>query len=449
MAFDSANKYVVVGLGKTGLSCARYLQRVNIPFVAVDTRNDPPGADLFALEFPGVATSFGPLDAAQLGQAKALVMSPGVALAEPAVQAAIAQGVGITGDIDLFAKAVRAPLVAITGSNAKSTVTTLVGEMARSAGMAVDVAGNIGTPVLDLLQADRVEPELYVLELSSFQLETTEKLGAKVATVLNLSEDHMDRYDSLDAYREAKHRIFLGAEHIVINRDDPATHPTAGHGAVISSFGLSAAEGEGNFGVRLQGERLWLCHGDKALLAADEMKIAGMHNVANALAALALGRAAGIPMTAMLRTLREFPGLPHRCQWVAKRNGVQWYNDSKGTNVGATVAAINGLGVSGPVILLAGGVGKGADFSGLVPAMQSAGKLAILFGEDAPRIAAALEGCVAIERVDTLDDAVQLADARAQSGDVVLLSPACASFDQFRNYEHRGECFVKAVEALR
>jgi UDP-N-acetylmuramoylalanine--D-glutamate ligase len=448
MAIVSAGKYVVVGLGRTGLSCARYLQRQGIAFVAVDTRADPPGAADFAKEFPGVATEYGPLDAATLSNAQALVMSPGVALAEPAVQAAIAKSVRITGDIDLFAKAVKAPLVAITGSNAKSTVTTLVGEMARAAGMAVAVAGNIGTPVLDLLQAQHQEPELYVLELSSFQLETTDQLGAKVAVVLNLSEDHMDRYASMDAYRDAKHRLFDGAENIVVNRDDSATFPPRGHGATLSSFGLNAAHGDSEFGIRLEGSRLWLCLGNKALLAADEMKIAGMHNVANALAALALGRAAGLPLTAMLRALREFPGLAHRCQWVAMRNGVQWYNDSKGTNVGATVAAINGFGVVGPVILLAGGVGKGADFSGLAPAMESAGKLAILFGEDAPRIAEALAGAVAIERVATLDEAVRLADARAHSGDVVLLSPACASFDQFRNYEHRGEMFVKAVEAL-
>jgi UDP-N-acetylmuramoylalanine--D-glutamate ligase len=448
MAIVSAGKYVVVGLGKTGLSCARYLQRQGIAFVAVDTRTNPPGAKEFAAEFPGVATEFGALDAATLRSAQALVMSPGVALAEPAVQTAIASGVRITGDIDLFANAVQAPLVAITGANAKSTVTTLVGEMARAAGKAVEVAGNIGTPVLDLLQANYQEPELYVLELSSFQLETTEKLGAKVATVLNLSEDHMDRYATMAEYQAAKHRIFDGAEHIVVNRDDAATYPPPGLGATISSFGLNAAQDENEFGIRLEGQRLWLCLGNKALLAADEMKLAGMHNVANALASLALGRAAGLPLTAMLRALREFPGLPHRCQWVAKRNGVQWYNDSKGTNVGATVAAINGFGVAGPVILLAGGVGKGADFSGLAPAMQSAGKLAILFGEDAPRIAQALDGAVAIECVATLEDAVRLADARAQTGDVVLLSPACASFDQFRNYEHRGDMFVKAVGAL-
>jgi UDP-N-acetylmuramoylalanine--D-glutamate ligase len=448
MTIVSAGKYVVVGLGKTGLSCARYLQRQGIAFVAVDTRANPPGAADFAQEFPCVATEYGPLDAATLSNAQALVMSPGVALAEPAVQAAIAKGVRITGDIDFFAKAVSAPLIAITGSNAKSTVTTLVGEMARAAGMAVEVAGNIGTPVLDLLQTNYQEPELYVLELSSFQLETTDQLGAKVAVVLNVSEDHMDRYSSMDAYRDAKHRIFDGAANIVVNRDDAATFPPRGHGAALSSFGLNAAHGDSEFGIRLDGSRLWLCLGNKALLAADEMKIAGMHNVANALAALALGRAAGVPMTAMLRALREFPGLAHRCQWVAKRNGVQWYNDSKGTNVGATVAAINGFGVAGPVILLAGGVGKGADFSGLAPAMESAGKLAILFGEDAPRIVEALEGAVAIERVATLEDAVRLADARSHSGDVVLLSPACASFDQFRNYEHRGEMFVKAVEAL-
>ncbi|MDR0780740.1 MAG: UDP-N-acetylmuramoyl-L-alanine--D-glutamate ligase, partial [Pseudomonadales bacterium] len=394
------------------------------------------------------ATEFGTLDVATLCRASALVMSPGVALSEPAVQAAIANGVRITGDIDLFAKAVRAPLVAITGSNAKSTVTTLVGEMARAAGNSVAVAGNIGLAVLDLLQHDQPEPALYVLELSSFQLETTEKLQAKVATVLNVSEDHMDRHGTLHDYRAAKQRIFAGAAHIVVNRDDAATYPPPEHPATRTSFGLSAAQSSTEFGIRHEGQRVWLCQGDAALLAANDMKLAGMHNVANALAALALGHAAGLPLPAMLRALREFAGLPHRCQWVATRQGAAWYNDSKGTNVGATVAAIVGLGAVGPVILLAGGVGKGADFSDLAPAMRRAGKLAIVFGEDAPRIAAALAGAVAIARVATLEEAVQLAATRAAAGDVVLLSPACASFDQFRDYAQRGEHFVAAVEAL-
>ncbi|MDR2213015.1 MAG: UDP-N-acetylmuramoyl-L-alanine--D-glutamate ligase, partial [Pseudomonadales bacterium] len=442
MTLHSAGKYAVVGLGKTGLSAARYLRRRHLPFVAVDTRAAPPGALAFAAEFPEVATQFGPLDAAALSAAAALVMSPGVALAEPAVQAAIAQGVRITGDVDLFAKAVKAPLIAITGANAKSTVTTLVGEMARAAGKTVEVAGNIGRPVLDLLQPNSKEPELYVLELSSFQLETTENLRAKAATILNLSEDHMDRYPSLAAYRAAKQRIFQGAAHIVVNRDDAATYPPPGHGATLSSFGLSQAQGAHEFGIRRDGERLWLCQGDTGLLAANDMKLAGMHNVANALAALALGSAAGLPLAPMLRALREFPGLPHRCQWVAARNGVNWYNDSKGTNVGATVAAIKGFGAAAPVILLAGGQGKGADFTALAPAMRESGKLAILFGEDAPRLAQALQGAVAIARVATLDEAVRLAALRAVAGDVVLLSPACASFDQFQNYEQRGERFV-------
>ncbi|HWK55634.1 MAG TPA: UDP-N-acetylmuramoyl-L-alanine--D-glutamate ligase [Hyphomicrobiales bacterium] len=448
MGIDSAGKYVVVGLGKTGLSCARYLQRQGLPFVVVDTRAAPSGAQEFAAQFPGVPVEFGPLNAATLSAAQALVMSPGVALAQPAVQAAIANGVRITGDIDLFAKAVQAPLVAITGSNAKTTVTTLLGEMARCAGWSVAVAGNIGTPVLDLLQPGFTAPELVVLELSSFQLETTSDLGAKVATILNLSEDHMDRYAGLADYADAKQRIFQGARHIVVNRDDAATVPRLPDGAVLSSFGLDAAVGADDFGIREDGQRLWLCRSDEALLAADEMRIAGRHNVANALAALALGRAAGLPLEAMVQALREFPGLPHRCQWVATRNGVNWYNDSKGTNVGASVAAITGLGASAPVILLAGGVGKGADFSGLAPALAQAGKLAILFGEDAIRIERALTGAVPVRHADDLQTAVRLADEAAVPGDVVLLSPACASFDMFRNYEHRGEMFVKAVEAL-
>lgn len=445
MQMQATNTHVVVGLGKTGLSCARHLRRQNIPFVAVDTRAEPPGIAEFRREFPEVRTECGDLRSETLASAHTLVMSPGVDLRTPAISRAIARGVNITGDIDMFAKAVSAPLVAITGSNAKSTVVTLVGEMAKEAGLRTAVAGNIGTPVLDLLGEEPYE--IYVLELSSFQLETTFNLNAAVATVLNMSPDHMDRYDSMQAYHRAKHRIFQGCRHVVVNRDDALTRPLLPATVKVSSFGLGPEDSR-DFGVIEQSGKQYLAHDRQALLAVSELKIAGRHNIGNALAALALGHAVGLGWEPMLAALRKFPGLPHRCQWVATVGGVPWYNDSKGTNVGASVAAITGLGANGKVVLLAGGVGKGQKFSELAPVMKRFGKLAILFGEDAEKIAQVLGGVVPVQQAASLQDAVDKAHAQAGSGDLVLLSPACASFDMFNNYEHRGQMFMDAVRAL-
>ncbi len=445
MQMQASNTHVVVGLGKTGLSCARHLRRENIPFVAVDTRAEPPGIDEFRREFPDVRTECGDLQAETLCSAHTLVMSPGVDLRTPAVSKAIAQGVHITGDIDMFAKAASAPLVAITGSNAKSTVVTLVGEMAKEAGLRTAVAGNIGKPVLDLLLEEPYD--IHVLELSSFQLETTFNLNAAVATVLNMSPDHMDRYDSMQAYHRAKHRIFQGCRHVVVNRDDALTRPLVPATVNVTSFGLGPEESR-DFSVMEQNGKQFLAHERKPLLAVSELKIAGRHNVANALAALALGQAAGLPWEPMLAALRKFPGLPHRCQWVATVAGVPWYNDSKGTNVGASVAAITGLGATAKVVLLAGGVGKGAKFNELAPVMKRFGKLAILFGEDANKIALVLAGVVPVQHAASLQDAVAQAHAEAAAGDLVLLSPACASFDMFNNYEHRGQVFIDTVRAL-
>lgn len=437
--------HIVVGLGKTGVSCARWLRKQGIRFAAVDTRAQPPGLDAFKREFGDVQVECGELQAETLQQAKALVMSPGVDPRVSAIRRAVHAGATLTGDIDLFARAVKAPLIAITGSNAKSTVTTLVGEMAKAAGVKVAVCGNIGTPVLDLLTDANYE--LFVLELSSFQLETTHNLNAKVATVLNMSPDHMDRYDSMQAYHAAKHRIFQGCEQIVVNRDDALSRPLLPASVKVTSFGLRLDDSD-EFAVVIRDGQLQLAWKREALMPVSDLKIAGQHNVANALAALALGRAAGLPFEPMLATLRTFPGLPHRCQWVATHNGVSWYNDSKGTNVGASVAAITGLGSSGKVVLLAGGVGKGADFAELAPVMRKHGSRAILFGEDAGKIAAALQGSVPVERVDSLQAAVNSAHATAGKGELVLLSPACASFDMFNNYEHRGEMFAQLVRAL-
>jgi len=444
MQLHANTTHVVVGLGKTGVSCARWLRKQGIRFAAVDTRAQPPGFDGFRKEFAEVQVECGELQAETLQQAKVLVMSPGVDPRASAIGKAVSKGVRLTGDVDLFARAAQAPLVAITGSNAKSTVTTLVGEMAKTAGRNVAVCGNIGTPVLDMLDAKH---ELYVLELSSFQLETTHELGAKVATVLNMSPDHMDRYDSMQAYHAAKHRIFQGCEQIVVNRDDALTRPLVPSNVKVASFGL-ANDDSREFAVVTRDGKPHLAWNREPLLPVDALKIAGQHNVANALASLALGKAAGLEFAPMLQTLRSFAGLPHRCQWVRTLGGVRWYNDSKGTNVGASVAAIVGLGASGKVILLAGGVGKGQDFSGLAPVMRQHGSRAILFGEDAGKIETVLKPVVAVDRVDTLAAAVARARAMASESEQVLLSPACASFDMFDNYEHRGDAFAQLVRAL-
>jgi len=446
MLGNATNKHVILGLGMTGLSCARFLQSRKIPFEVMDTREKPPALEQFEKEFPGVPKVLGRLDADRLATAATVVMSPGVDPRMPEIRQATLMGARLTGDVDLFASEARSPIVAITGSNAKSTVTTLVGEMARTAGINVAVAGNIGTPVLELLAGDPAD--LYVLELSSFQLETTTKLGAEVATILNISEDHMERYDSLDDYRRAKHRIFQGCRKLVVNRDDPATWPEEIHASEVYSFGLQPDPGPGSFALLENQDGDYLGFNGEPLLAVRELKIFGRHNVLNALAALALGRAINLAWAPMLQTLRNFHGLKHRCQWVRDVAGVPWYNDSKGTNVGATVAAISGFANKGRVILLAGGVGKGADFSPLAPEMARHGRMAILFGEDAGKIAFVLEPFVEVNHAASMQDAVAKAHATAMPGDLVLLSPACASFDMFRNYEHRGDVFVQEVEAL-
>ncbi len=439
---------VVVGLGKTGLSCVRFLKSRGYPVAVNDTRDNPPGLAELSAEFSDVEVSLGKLDEALLLTAREIVTSPGISVNEPALLSArLNAGIPVVGDIELFCREVKAPIVAITGSNAKSTVTTLVGLMAERAGINVGVGGNLGTPVLDMLR-EQGEQALYVLELSSFQLETTFSLKAAVATVLNISEDHMDRYQGMGDYHQAKHRIYRHCQQYVVNRDDALTVPLLPESVKKWSFGLGKPD-LGDFGVLQDGGEKFLAQGLKPLLNVRDMKMVGDHNVANALACLALGSAVNIPMEAMLATLREFPGLKHRCQQVAVSGDVAWYNDSKGTNVGATLAAINGLGaaIAGKLILIAGGVGKGQDFQPLSPAMAQFGRLLILIGEDGPRIAEAVTAPVQKIFAATLIEAVQQAAALAQAGDAVLLSPACASFDMFKHYEDRGDQFVAAVKA--
>lgn len=437
---------IVVGLGKSGMSVVRHLARRGLPFAVADTRANPPELATLKAQYPGVEVRCGELDVEFLCRASELLVSPGLAIATPALQAAAARGVKLSGDIDLFAREAKAPIVAITGSNAKSTVTTLVGEMAAAAGRKVAVGGNLGTPALDLLDD---EVELYVLELSSFQLETTDQLNAEVATCLNVSEDHMDRYSGLPAYHQAKHRIFRGARQVVINRDDRLSRPLIGEDVSVWSFGLGKPDFKG-FGLLEEGGEKYLAFQFETLMPVSELKIRGAHNQANALAALALGHAVGLPFDAMLQTLRSFAGLAHRCQWVGERGGVAFYDDSKATNVGAALAAIDGLGadIPGKLVLIAGGDGKGADFSALHAPVARYCRAVVLLGRDADVLAAALDGAAPLLRVRTLEEAVQQAAACATLGDAVLLSPACASLDMFKNFEERGRLFAAAVEAL-
>ncbi|MBV2204067.1 MAG: UDP-N-acetylmuramoyl-L-alanine--D-glutamate ligase [Pseudomonas sp.] len=437
---------IVVGLGKSGMSVVRHLARRGLPFAVADTRANPPELATLKAQYPGVEVRCGELDVEFLCRASELLVSPGLAIATPALQAAAARGVKLSGDIDLFAREAKAPIVAITGSNAKSTVTTLVGEMADAAGRKVAVGGNLGTPALDLLDD---EVELYVLELSSFQLETTDQLNAEVATCLNVSEDHMDRYSGLPAYHQAKHRIFRGARQVVINRDDRLSRPLIGEDVPVWSFGLGKPDFKG-FGLLEEGGEKYLAFQFETLMPVTELKIRGAHNQANALAALALGHAVGLPFDAMLQTLRSFAGLAHRCQWVGERAGVAFYDDSKATNVGAALAAIDGLGadIPGKLVLIAGGDGKGADFSALHAPVARYCRAVVLLGRDADLLFAALDGAAPLLRVRTLEEAVQQAAACATAGDAVLLSPACASLDMFKNFEERGRLFAAAVEAL-
>ncbi|MFG0382980.1 UDP-N-acetylmuramoyl-L-alanine--D-glutamate ligase [Pseudomonas sp. zbq_18] len=438
---------IVVGLGKSGMSLVRFLAQQGVRFAVADTRANPPELATLQRDYPEVEVRCGELDADFLCRASELYVSPGLALATPALREAAARGVKMSGDIDLFTRHAKAPIVAITGSNAKSTVTTLVGEMAAAAGRKVAVGGNIGTPALDLLSD---EVELYVLELSSFQLETTERLGAEVATCLNISEDHMDRYDGMAQYHLAKHRIFRGARQVVVNRDDALSRPLIADQVPCWTFGLGKPDFK-RFGLIEEHGEKQLAFQFEALMPTAELKIRGAHNQSNALAALALGHAVGLPFAAMLDTLRNFAGLPHRCQWVRELRGVSYYDDSKATNVGAALAAIEGLGadIAGKLVLIAGGDGKGADFSALKAPVGKFCRAVVLLGRDAELLAEALGDATPLVRVNTLDEAVQRCAELAESGDAVLLSPACASLDMFKNFEERGRLFAQAAEALQ
>lgn len=436
----------IVGMGATGLSAARFLSSIGKSFVFADSRTEPPRLSEVREQYPNVSMVLGPFTEDLLSGFDRVVVSPGVSLEEPALVAARERGVKLIGDVELFLEQAAAPVILITGSNGKSTVTTLLGKMAEACGLNVGVGGNLGTPMLDLLDERH---QLYVIELSSFQLELVTDTRGAIAGLLNISPDHMDRYAGLQQYHAAKHRIFLGASAVINNRQDPLTNPLLSTSVKQGSFGLNKPD-LSSFGLIEEDGQQWLACGLEPLMPVADVAIKGTHNTANALAALALGQAAGLDMTAMLETLKTYKGLAHRCEHVATVDNVMYIDDSKGTNIGATVAALNGFGGKdrANLILIAGGQGKGQNFAQLKKPVAQFVKLVALYGEDAAKIASELEGSSEIEQFDSLEKAVEKAAASARSGDIVLLSPACASFDMFSGFEQRGRCFQNAVKVM-
>ena len=438
---------VVAGLGISGVSAVNFLHEKGYRVAVTDSRAVPPGHDQIPAD---VQTSFGQFDQDLLLSAEEIIISPGLDPKLPEIQAAIAKGIPVISEIQVLRRATDKPIVAITGSNAKSTVTTLIGLMAENAGKKVAVGGNLGRPALDLTKDD---PELYILELSSFQLETTSNLNAEVAVVLNLSEDHLDRHGDMMGYHTAKHRIFQGVKKVVHNRDDSLTRPLVPDATPMQSFGLNAPD-MNQYGVLRETDgTMWLARGRGRLLKSSDMYMQGTHNVANALACLALGEAIDLPLDSMLETLKTFKGLEHRCEFVKDVNGVRYYNDSKGTNIGATLAALDGLGAAievqqAKVAIILGGQGKGQDFTALRESLSKFAKVAVLIGEDRPVIEKAIEGTTTLLHAESLAEAVALCQQNTQPNDVVLLSPACASFDMFSGYPQRGHQFVALVNEL-
>lgn len=431
-------KVLVLGLGDTGVSAVKWLRSKGAEVHAADSRENPPRlADL-----QGIPVETGPFRMAIVEDQELLLISPGLSLEEPVVRKARQAGIPVMGDIEIFAREIAGKnlsVIAITGSNGKSTVTSMAGEICRKAGLSTVVAGNIGLPVLDTLEA---LPSVYVLELSSFQLETVESLNAKAATVLNLSEDHLDRYPSMAEYANAKAAIFKGEGMQILNRDDPGTMAMRIAGRKLVTFGISSPKDESEYGLAKEGNETWLSRGARRLMKASDLQVAGRHNALNALAALALCSALDIPEEIMTAALREFRGLPHRVEKIGELDGISFYDDSKGTNVGATVAALKGM--NGKTVIILGGDGKGQDFSPLKDAVEKHARAVVLIGRDAPIIERVLGQERPILHAENMDEAVEKAFEAAEKGDSVLLSPACASFDMYRNYVHRAEAFATA-----
>ena len=464
MSFQE-KKVLVLGMGETGFSMVKWLSSRGFKVTAADSRAIPPCIEGMKRIFPRVPVFTGAYPAEAFAGIDLIAISPGVPAALPLVQRAAQGGIPVVGDMELFASAIRQPggskpvVLAITGSNGKTTVTAMVGAMLKEAGLDVEVAGNIGPAVLDALmrrEESGTLPQAWVLEVSSFQLETTRSLAPDAAVVLNVSEDHFDRYSGMQDYAAAKARIFLsgcvadkdGGGIQVLNRDDPLVRAMALAERKQMTFGLDQPASDNDFGLLREGGSMWLAQGHMCLMQASELRVFGLHNVANALAALALCRAVALPLPPLLRALREFQGLSHRMEKVATLDGITFYDDSKGTNVGATVAALNGMVQS--VILIAGGDGKGQDFTPLAAPVARRARAVILIGRDADKMSAAIERCgVPLYNAKTMEEAVQRSFELAHAGDAVLMSPACASLDMFRNYAHRAEVFIAAVRRLQ
>ncbi len=434
-------KNLVVGLGATGLSIARYLHRSGLDATFVDSRDEPPGIDELSEVWPDADVSLGNMQLPK--NTDRIIVSPGIADSDPLLKKARKANIEIVSDIELFAREANAPFVAITGSNGKSTVTTLLYHMGRAAGQETLAGGNLGEPALDLL--DYETPDLYVLELSSFQLQRTDSLPAAVAVLLNVSPDHLDWHASKKEYEQSKYRIFREADAAVINREDKRAAKETKNMDNVVSFGMDQPE-DGQYGIRNEEGADYLVRGNTMLIATSDMEMYGLHNQANALAALAAGELLGFDMAAMLQVLDEFPGLPHRMQFVARKGAVDFINDSKATNIAAAVASIES--VNGMVVFVAGGEGKGGDFADLAAALENKLRAAVLIGTDAAAIASALDTVMPVYFAQDMEDAVLQAAAFAESDDTVLLAPACASFDQFENYAARGDAFRTVVEAL-
>lgn len=436
----SDNLHLIIGLGSTGFSCVRYLVSKNIPVVVVDNRDNPPKLAECQKAFPAVAIHLGKFSEHIFSQAKTVVVSPGVSLEEPCIKQCIQHHIPVIGDVELFARDAKAPIIAITGSNGKSTLTTLMGELIQQAGKKVIVCGNIGLPVLDTIM--QMVPDYYVVELSSFQLDTTYSLHAKVAVVINVSPDHMDRYATLNDYLQSKQHIYKNCDYAVVNTDEKNIWEKCSFKNTPIEFTLENPSNN-QFGLRDH----YLCYGDKKLISVSDLILQERHNNQNYLAALAIGFILQLPMNTMLETIKNFSGLAHRCQLVKSENGIAWYNDSKATNVGAAIAVIESIAKRTPkrLILIAGGDSKHADLTPLQNIVKKYVSHVILLGRDAPLLQAVLQDCVAITCVTTMHEAVMFAKKMVQPGDVVLLAPACASLDQYENYMARGNDFMQAV----
>ena len=440
----SSERRIIFGLGLTGQSVARWWRQQGVPFYAIDSRTELQEDSNAIAHVDLDQATFGDIDVAVADDCTEMIVSPGVALDHPIVERALERGCRVRGDIDLFLEAAEAPVVGITGSNGKSTVTSLLGEMIAACNVKVAVGGNLGRPALDLLDD---QPDLYILELSSFQLERAEAMGLRLATVINVSADHLDRYASLSDYHRAKHGIFKKVGHVVANRDDPLTIPLVPEDTPVTWW-RSGEPDLNEFGLRQIDEVMWLCRGLEKLVRVDALQVAGRHNFLNVLVALALGAALKMPIDKLVEGAKRYRGLPHRCEVIGQIKGVRYIDDSKGTNIGATAAALAGLADDGAIWLIIGGQGKGQDFSLLKPALFGLNVRLLAIGEAREEIRFHLSSEAPVEVIDSLEDAVMRSASAASPGDTVLLSPACASFDMFSNYVERGERFKKAVAAL-